>query len=109
VQLLKNSDNHVNPPGLPVTAGAPVFIPSSLNGSTCDIQFVAASLGVMAEPPVDEDPSGSLYVKTCDMLVPSDMRDFMDASKVLLALQSMGTNSNVLCVRVEYAEEGEAP
>ena len=109
VQFPKNSASHVKPPGLPVTAGAPVLIPSFLRGSTWDIQFVAASLGDICEPPVDEDPSGSLYVMTCEILVPPEIRDFMVDSKVLLALHSMGTNSNSLCVRLEYAGEGEEP
>ena len=57
-QASKNIDSQVKPEGLPVTAGAPVLTPSFRRGSTCEIQFVAATDGSTLLPPVSDVPSG---------------------------------------------------
>jgi hypothetical protein len=106
-QASKNIDNHVKPEGLPVTAGAPVLTPNFRRGSTCEIQFVAATDGSTSLPPVDAVPSGSLYVMIWVTFLPPDIIDLTSDKNEVLGDQSIGTNSNSLCVRLEYAGEGE--
>jgi hypothetical protein len=69
-QASKNICSQVKPDGLPVTEGAPVFTPNFRRGSTCEIQFAAATAGSTLLPPVDVVPSGSLYVKICVIFLP---------------------------------------
>lgn len=63
-QAVKNSCSHVNPPVLPVTAGAPNFTPFAFNGSMFDCHSSAATLGSTLLPPVAVVPSGSLNART---------------------------------------------
>jgi hypothetical protein len=110
LQAAKNSDNQVNPPEPPVTAGAPSWTPSFFNGCTLVIHVDAANEGDTSLPPVDEVPSGSLKVKTYEIFVPLEIRDLTVSRNVVLvgsagAVNSIGTNWSELLSSCGEGEE----
>jgi len=100
LQAVKKSDNQVNPPLPPVTAGAPSLTPNFFNGSTSLIHVDAANDAATLLPPVLEVPSGSLKVKTYEIFVPPEIRDLTVSrntvsEELVGAENSIGTKSGI--------------